>query len=154
MINTLETTLQEGNPNGKTEVTEIVNHKDTDNGHVEERLSINGECVKVDVALYPCNSSIQKIEASRKYRGTDRLEIRAKAANFIHSFEKDYCENHDECIFHEMYHNPNSTSGQDMKKSIAKYGKKSGSYNCSICSGHDQSCDKYTVIGKPEEKNK
>ena len=96
MTNTLETKLQEDSFHGRTEVTEIVNHKNTDNGLVEEKLSMRDDCVKADVTLYPCNSPIQKIEAKRKYTGKDPLEIRAKAATFIHDFEKSYCENPEE----------------------------------------------------------
>lgn len=153
MINTIETKLREGNSEGRTEVTEIINHKDTDNGLVEEKLSIRGECVRADVTLYPCNSPIQKIEATRKYSGKDALEIRAKAATFIHDFEKNYCEEHPECIFHEMYHNPNSTTGDDMRKGVKSHGKNSGHYGCSICDGKDNSCKKYNFVKKSDVKN-
>lgn len=152
MINTLETTLQETNSSGRTEVVEIVNHKETDRGYVEEELSIHDGCVTAKVALYPTDCSIQKIEAKRKYEGKDPLEIRAKAAGFIHKFEENYCENHDECMFHQIYHNPKSTTGQAMKDSIKEYGEKSGSYLCSICSGYDKSCSKYLPLRKIQEQ--
>ena len=59
----------------------------------------------------------------------------------------------EKCVYYNVFHSYTS-SGIDMKKSVARKGDKANAYKCSICSGEQQhGCSSFvTASGRLEDR--
>ena len=107
MIKTIDQIIDEECIDGKTHVKELIRYRESDYGTVKEEIAYHKKDVRVKVELQPTNGyRFDKLESKKTFeiKGDSEQEYlapRAEAANFIHDFEKNYCENHDECAFYQ-----------------------------------------------------
>ena len=151
MIKTIDQIINEECIDGKKHVKEIILYKESDYGPIKEDTVYHKNDVCVKIELKPTDGyRFDKLESEKTFeiKGDSEQEYlipRAQAANFIHDFEKKYCQEDLEsrCTWHKLYHNSNSTTGEGMRTSIEMGKGEAGAYKCSVCNGYAKSCSKY-----------